>query len=46
MPKAWQNNPTTAWFKAAVFNIFYNPINPPAFIIQILFCTDKEIMWS
>jgi len=38
MPKAWQDNVTTSWFKAAFLNIFYNHINPPGLKIQHLIC--------
>ena len=36
MPKAWQDNITTSWFKAAFLNIFYNQINPLGLKIQPL----------
>jgi len=28
MPKVWQDNITTSWFKAAFLNFSYNHINP------------------
>jgi hypothetical protein len=28
MPKAWQDNTTASWYKAACINISYNHINP------------------
>jgi len=28
MLKAWQDNITTSWFRAAFLNIFYNYTNP------------------
>jgi hypothetical protein len=36
MPKAWQDNITTSWFRAAFLNIFYNHINPLGLKIQPL----------
>jgi hypothetical protein len=36
MPKAWQNNITTSWFKAAFLNIIYNHFNPLGLKIQPL----------
>ena len=36
MLKAWQDNITTSWFKAAFLYIFYNHINPLGLKIQAL----------
>ena len=36
MPKAWQDNITTTWFKAAFLYIFYNHINPLGLKVQPL----------
>lgn len=42
MPKAWQNNITTTWFKAAFLCIFYNHINPLGLKVQPLIRIAKE----
>jgi hypothetical protein len=41
MPKAWQDNITTSWFKSAFLNIFYNHTNPMGLKIKPLIRIDK-----
>jgi hypothetical protein len=38
MPKAWQDNITTLWFKTAFLNISYNHINPLGLKNKTLIC--------
>jgi hypothetical protein len=46
MPKAWQDNITTSWFKVAFLKIFYNHINPLGLKVQSLIRIGNYLMRS